>query len=57
MYIANFLRKKAIIEAFKMLKFNPFKFKNILIFCLCFLPHSLRIYISKVVLKNKGKKI
>ena len=57
MYLANFLRKKAIIEGLKMLKFNPFKFKNILIFCLCFLPHSLRIYISKVVLKNKGKKI
>lgn len=53
MYIANFLRKDAICEAIKMLKFNPFKFKNILIFCLCLIPHSLRMFMSKIILKNK----
>lgn len=57
MYIANFSRKKAIREAIKMLRFNPFKLKNILIFCLCLIPHSLRIFISKSIFNNKGKKI
>ena len=56
MYIANFSRKKAIREAIKMLRFNPFKLKNVLIFCLCLIPHSSRIFISKIILNNKGKK-
>lgn len=55
MYLANFLRTKALNEALKMLYYNPFKLKNILIFILSLLPHSLRIVISKYVYQNKDK--
>lgn len=56
MYIANFMREKAIKESFKMLYYNPKKFKNYLILLLCLFPHKLRILISKKILKNKENK-
>lgn len=53
MFLANSMRYKAIVQASKMLYFNPFKIKNILIFVLCFFPHSIRKFISKSVYGKK----